>query len=126
MDDITRLVERYFEVWNETDPEQRAELIPVAWSKDAKYIDPMLAGNGHDGINAMVAGVQTQFPGHRFRLAGQVDHHNGRVRFGWELVAPDGNVAIVEGIDFGVIDNDGRLRSITGFIDRAPATIAAG
>ena len=126
MDPVTSLVERYFEVWNETDVDQRTELIATAWHEDAEYVDPLLSGNGHEGINEMVAGVHSQYPGYRFRLAGPVDHYNGKIRFSWEIVTPDESEAVVEGIDFGVIDNDGRLRSITGFIDKAPESIVAG
>ena len=47
-----------------------------------------------------------------------------RVRFAWELAA-DGQPPLVAGVDFGVLAPDGRLRTITGFLDRVP-TGAAG
>ena len=121
MTDANTIVERYFAVWNETDPTRRRELIDETWSEDASYVDPLLAGEGRDGIDALVAGLQQQLPEHRFRLAGPVDSHHDRLRFAWELVGPNGDGPVFAGIDFGVIAPDGRLRAITGFLDRAPA-----
>ena len=50
MNTHTDLVDRYFDTWNETDPARRRELIAATWTTDAVYVDPLLAGNGHDGI----------------------------------------------------------------------------
>lgn len=120
MHDVNALVDRYFAVWNETDPDSRLDLIVDLWSDDATYLDPFLEGNGATGINDMVTALQQQFPGHRFRLSGTVDHHHDRLRFGWELVDPRQIEPVIEGIDFGVMTDDGRLLSVTGFVHRAP------
>ena len=119
MSDVSTLVERYFAVWNEPDAARRRELIARTWTSDAFYIDPLMQGQGRDGIDAMVSGVQAQFPGHSFRQTNAVDAHNDRVRFGWEL-APEGGPAVASGTDFGVIAGD-RLQSITGFLDHLAA-----
>jgi hypothetical protein len=63
--------------------------------------------------------VQAQFPDHLMRRVGEVDAHHDRVRFAWELAPKDG-VALVRGIDMGVVNADGRLESITGFLDQLP------
>jgi hypothetical protein len=79
-----------------------------------------MAGEGHDGIDRMIAGAQAQFPGHVFRQTGRADAHNGCLRFSWELVGPDGKDAGVAGTDFGTLAGDGRLAAVTGFLDRVP------
>src|SRR5437763_16358958 len=63
-----------------------------------------MKSDGHDGIDAMLAAVQERFPGHRFRRLGEVDTHNDRIRFAWELTPGDGD-AIASGTDFGVLAN---------------------
>lgn len=118
MSNTTALIDRYLGVWNETDAGRRRDLIAQTWTEDASYIDPLMQGEGQAGIDAMVAGVQAQFPGHTFRLTSSVDVHHDRVRFAWELV-PSGGAALVRGMDFGVIVGD-RLQSITGFLDQVP------
>jgi hypothetical protein len=77
------------------------------------------AGEGQEGIDAMIEAVQARFPGYRFRRTSKIDAHHDRVRFSWEL-GPDGGAPLAGGLDVGVIA-DGRLRSITGFLDFAPS-----
>ena len=117
--DVAQVIDRYIAIWNETDPAMRRDLIARTWTEDGSYVDPLMHGEGHDGIDAMTAGVQAQFPGLRFRRSGDVDAHNDRVRFAWEL-GPEGGQALAGGVDFGLIA-DGRLHSMTGFLDFAPA-----
>jgi hypothetical protein len=118
----TDLIDRYFAAWNETDAVSRRELIAATWSTDAAYLDPLLAGNGHDGIDAMIRAVHERFPRHTFRRTTDVDGFADRLRFSWELTTPDGT-PIVKGSDFGVVDPAGRLQAVTGFLD---ATAGAG
>ena len=113
-----QIVERYFAVWNEGDAARRRELIAATWTEDASYGDPLMRGDGHEGIDTMVAGVHGQFPGFRFRRSGEVDAFADRVRFGWELGPADGP-AVAGGVDFGELAGD-RLRAVTGFLEFAP------
>jgi hypothetical protein len=55
-----------------------------------------------------------QFAEHRFRRVSAIDGRHDQFRFAWELVGPDGTVA-VSGLDVGELADDGRLRRITGF-----------
>ena len=121
MADVATVVERYIAMWNETDPERRRSIIAEAWTDDATYLDPGMAGDGPDGIDAMVAGVQERFPGHRFELSAGPDAHHDRVRFGWQLFAPNGGGALAAGVDFATFADDGRLRDVTGFLEPAAA-----
>lgn len=120
MTDFAGIADRYIAMWNETDGTRRRDIIAKLWTERGRYVDPLMSGEGPAGIDAMVQGLQRRFPGFRFKLVGKVDGHNDRLRFGWEL--GDGvNAAPVAGIDVGVVAADGRLESITGFIDRMPA-----
>jgi hypothetical protein len=112
---ITTVVDTYIASWNETDPERRRALVEETFSEDARYLDPLMAGEGRDGTDAMIAAAQAQYPGHRFELSSGPDAHNDVVRFAWTLHGPDGPVA--NGVDFGTLDEDGRLRHVTGFLE---------
>jgi hypothetical protein len=70
--------------------------------------------------SAMIQGVQEQLPGYRLRLASVVEAHNNRVRFQWEAGGTAEAPLHFIGTDFGFIADDGRLKSITGFLDQAP------
>jgi hypothetical protein len=110
---------RYIACWNERDPERRRALLAALWTEDATYLDPLMRGESRDGIGALIEGVQARFPAFRFAVTGRPDGHADRVRFSWAL-GPDGGEAVVEGTDFAVLAEDGRLRAVTGFLDRVP------
>jgi hypothetical protein len=114
------VVDGYFAMWNEPDPGRRKEVIAATWSPEATYVDPMFVADGHEALDGMVAAAHQQFPGHRFRLTGAVDTHHDRARWAWDLVAPDGTTAVAAGVDFAVLDQDGRLKHVTGFLEPAP------
>ncbi len=114
------LIERYLASWNETDPIARRRLIDDLWAEGGSYVDPMAAAHGHDEIDATIAAVQGQFPGFVFTLAGPVDAHHGQARFTWGL-GPEGVESIVIGFDVAVTDEDGRLTSVLGFLDKVPS-----
>jgi limonene-1,2-epoxide hydrolase len=124
MTDATQIVDQYIAAWNETDPAQRRALIEQAFTEDVAYLDPIMRGEGQDGIAALIEGTQQQFLGFRFRLAGPADRHNDCIRFTWELVARDDESGepLVVGTDFGTLAPDGRLHTVTGFLDKVPAT----
>ncbi|MEV5693593.1 nuclear transport factor 2 family protein [Micromonospora globbae] len=113
------LAGRYIAVWNETDPQRRRRAIDDLWAADARYVDPLGVAEGREAIDRMVAAVQQQFAGMRFRVAGPVDGHHDQFRFTWEL-GPEGSEAPVVGFDVAVTDGDGRLREVYGFLDRVP------
>lgn len=118
--DTTALVERYIGTWNETDPARRREAIAEVWTEDGRYQDPVQAAEGHDGLDSMIAGFQERFPGARFVLTGDVEHHHDRLRFTWDLRDASGATPFA-GTDVAIVTDDGRLRDIAGFFDKVPA-----
>ncbi len=124
MNDLTTIIDTYLAAWNETDPARRAALIDSVWAADGRLTDPPLAAEGRSGIGDMASALQAQFPGHRFRRATGIDAHHNHLRFGWELVGPDGSVAL-SGLDVGELADDGQLRSITGFFGELPLAESA-
>ena len=121
MSDLTGTVERYLESWNESDPEARRVAVAEVWAPEGTYTDPLADVRGHEAIDALIAGAQGMFPGHVFRLAGDVDTHHDIARFQWELVPAAGGQPLVVGFDVAVAAEDGRLRGVYGFLDKAPA-----
>jgi hypothetical protein len=118
MTDHIALVERYLAGWNETDPARRRALLAETWTEGATYVDPVMNAEGLGGIDALIGAAQARFPGFRFRRIGEVESHNGRMRFRWGL-GPDGADAPIKGTDFAVL-TDGRMASVTGFFDQLP------
>lgn len=120
MSDVTTTIDTYLEAYGEPDATRRQRLIRQAWASDGHLVDPPLDGKGHDGIDAMFAAVQGQFAGHTFRRSSAVDAHHDLARYSWELVGPDGSVALV-GLDVAEFDGTGRLSRVVGFMGELPA-----
>jgi hypothetical protein len=115
MSNPTEIANRYIALWNETDAGKRRTLIAKAWTEDATYVDPLMKGDGHAGIDAMIAGVQQRFAGHSFALRGTPEGHNDRIRFSWSLA--NGGAPVAHGTDFALVTGDGKLKAVTGFLD---------
>jgi hypothetical protein len=118
MAEIATVVDSYIAAWNEGDAERRRALVAETFTEDATYLDPLVSGDGADGIEAMIAGVQGAYPGHRFKLVSGPDAHHDRVRFTWQLYGEDGAAPVATGIDFATVAEDGRLKDVTGFLEQ--------
>jgi SnoaL-like domain len=118
MTDLNMIASRYIDLWNERTPSRRREILSQHWTSDAKYLDPLMSGDGHDGVDALISGVQQRFPDFRFHLLGQADGFGDHVRFSWGL-GPDGADGPIKGTDFAVV-RDGKIQSVTGFLDQVP------
>ena len=110
------LVARYLQTWNETDPAARRKAIDELWARDGVYNDPMATAEGRDQIDATIAAVQGQFAGLAFTLASPVDSRDDVARFTWNL-----GDELVVGFDVLVLDAEGRIANVYGFLDKVPA-----
>ena len=119
MTDIQKIATKYIELWNERAAERRRDMLTLHWTSDAKYVDPLMSGDGRDGVDALIAGVQQRFPDFKFKLLGEANGFGDHLRFSWGL-GPDGVDSPIKGTDFAVLSG-GKIRSITGFLDQVPA-----
>jgi hypothetical protein len=113
------VVTQYLEAFNETDAGRRRELLEALCTSDCTYTDPHVDLQGPEQIDAFIAQTQERFPGFTFTLGSAIDAHHGQARFQWHAgpsEAPDTYV----GFDV-IVTEDGRIRSVYGFMDVAPA-----
>jgi len=115
MTDPTQIASAYMATWNEADEAKRRALLDH-WAEDARYVDPLMQGEGRDGISAMIAAARSQFPGHGFTLSGTPDGHGGNIRFSWVL-SPENGQPVARGTDFVRLDQQGRIAEVVGFLD---------
>jgi hypothetical protein len=113
------IVERYLDIWNETDTDRRRALIEDFYTDDARYVDPMVEAHGRAEIDATIAAVQDKFPGFVFIPAGPADTHHRQTRFTWGL-GPQNADPLVIGFDVVVGDDSGRVTGVFGFLDKPP------
>jgi hypothetical protein len=124
MSNVNEIVVRYLAVWNERDAKRRRELVAKTWTEDGDYIDRVRQGVGHDSIDQMIATAQEHFPGYRLNLASGIEAHHDYVRFSWVAGGTAEAPLYLKGTDFAVVASDGRLKSVIGFTDAAPAPAA--
>lgn len=108
---------RYAAIWS-LDAEARAGELAVCLSDDATYCDPNGLVEGRAALSNYMGGFQQNVPGGGFRIRA-VLHHHDRTLAHWTLQAANG-AALQAGTSFGLLSEDGRLQTISGF------TYAAG
>ena len=113
------VIEAYAAAWNEAEEAGRRRLLERSWADDGTYTDPTAHVEGREALARHIAGLQQRVPGARIFLTSGVDEHHGVLRFTWRLVGPDETMT-VEGVDFGELSSDGRLRRIVGFFGPPP------
>lgn len=119
MTDFKAIAAEYINAFNTVDAAERKLGVANVFAADVSYIDPMAAVVGHDGVDAFIAGAHQQFPGWIFTLIGPVDGHGRQARFTWGL-GPEGAEPPIIGFDVIVVDEDGRIAQVLGFLDKVP------
>jgi hypothetical protein len=83
MTDPKAIATAYVNLWNEHAADRRREIFKANWTPDATYVDPLMSSDGHDGVDALIDGVQQRFPdfkGHGFRsVEGWTDPEHHRI-----------------------------------------------
>ena len=113
------LVERYVELWNEPDAGSRRATIEALWRPDGANYTESRAAIGYDELEARVAAAYESYVGsgqYRFRAGEPAVQHHNAVKVTWVMVAAaDDSVASV-GLEFLVLDDDGRIASDHQFL----------
>jgi hypothetical protein len=119
MADPNDIATRSVACWNERDPARRRALVAALWSEGATSRDPMMDAEGHDGIAALIEGVPARFHSLRFVPTCRADGFAEVVRSSWTF-GPEGAAAPIAGTDVALLDEAGRPRAVTDFLDRVP------
>ncbi|MGH3127231.1 MAG: hypothetical protein ACRDPX_04865 [Gaiellaceae bacterium] len=129
--------DRYMSLWNEPDRERRRLLVAELWTEDgAQTVEPpqemheiaarpgigmtaTLEARGHAALEARAASVYDGWvagEGFHFRRRDNVARITDVVKFNWEAITADGEVAAV-GLAVLVLAPDGRIRLDYQFIE---------
>lgn len=112
---LEELITVYCKAWSEPERALREQLLNRVWVDDGTYTDPTAHVVGRKELVEHIGTFFEQLPGARVVLSSVVDAHHEQLRFNWCVVLPDGKV-LLEGIDFGELSADGKLRRIVGFL----------
>jgi hypothetical protein len=116
---FAELIERYVALWNEPNADLRRKSIEELWVPGGANYTQSMEAVGYDALETRVAKAFEAYVGsgvYRFRsVEPPVGHHNA-AKVQWEMVGvADGRVASI-GLEFLVLDDDGRIVSDHQFI----------
>lgn len=103
----------YEKAWKETDDSKRATLIEQVWAKNGVMIDPSTTVVGREALSKHIGKFLHDFPNTQANRVSKIDSYGSHFRFAWKMIFTNGTT--LEGLDVGELDNDGRIKSITGF-----------
>ncbi|MUL41406.1 isomerase [Streptomonospora sp. PA3] len=110
--------ERYLEFWN-AEPSKARRLAPEVFTDGVEYRSPAALMQGAEAL----IDFRTQFVSHvgeaSFVARREPEGHNSRVRLLWEIRLADGT-SFATGTDVLSLTEDGRIGSVSAFLDRAP------
>jgi hypothetical protein len=103
------LADRYVAAWNEPDAAKRSSAIAALWAPDAP------GHNGRRGYSALTKLTLTA-PGTsagrdcvRYRAAPTARLRGDVVTFRWEMLLADNETVLASGLEFLIVDEDGRI-----------------
>jgi hypothetical protein len=111
---LEELITTYCAAWGEPDPGRRAQMLKEVWTEDGTYTDPTAHVAGRRELVEHIGNVLARYPGGRVVRTSVLDTHHDLVRFTWKMVLADGR-SLPEGIDFGELSGERKLRRIVGF-----------
>ena len=123
---IDEVVAAYIAAVGCRDEMLRRELIEAAVSDEFVFCSSVGESHGRNGFFDAIDAVQARVPpGSVLARSTPIDEHHGRARFGWRFEDPATGKSFDEqpfgvylrGMDFATLDEDGRLASLTVFVD---------
>lgn len=112
MDTPQQLADRYVAVWNETDPERRRHAIADLWTADGQHYVNAREVRGLDALDQRVTGSHeknVRDNGYRFRAKPDARALHDVVTFHWEMLPADSEAVVATGLEFLIVDPQGRI-----------------
>ncbi|HEY5205430.1 MAG TPA: hypothetical protein VIJ63_12630 [Roseiarcus sp.] len=107
--DAQALADLYVAAWNEPDAARRSSAIAALWAPDA-------SGRGRAGgyaaltkLTLAAPGKGVQREGVRYRAAPTARLRGDVVTFRWEMLLADSETVLAGGLEFLIVDDDGRI-----------------
>ncbi|MGH9663182.1 MAG: SRPBCC family protein [Bryobacteraceae bacterium] len=112
-------VDAWFDAWGIADDASRAETFAGIAAPEISFRDRFSLLEGLDDLTAHTGAAQRFMPGIRMRRKGTVRHCQGVVLADWIAAGSDGKERMA-GTNVFVFRADGRIDSVTGFLNSAP------
>jgi len=117
--DAQHLADRYAAVWNETDGASRRRQIEQLWIPDGEHFVGTREVRGYDELEKRVTGSHeknVRDNGNRFRAVADARQLRDVVCFHWEMLRGESDEVAAVGLEFLIVDPQGRIRADYQFI----------
>ena len=119
---LIALIDKYFEVWNESDLDKRRIILKEIWFKHGEYIEPRAHLKGVDELADHIGKIQSGRPGLKIIGTSKMEVHHQIARFKWQLVKGD-KISLLDGLDIVFFTDDGKkIKKIIGFFGELEST----
>lgn len=106
-DIVTTLMEaNLLAVFNERDPQRRAEAIATTYAEGVRWTDDEGVVTGHTDLNTKAEHLQAGLAGMHFAAAGPVRQTRGFGFLAWEVRRDEDDLAVMTGFDVALIGED--------------------
>ena len=115
----------YLEAWNELDLELLRGLLVRAVCEEVEWNDPRDSFVGIGELESAMRRLKTSKPEYEFRIASEIDSHNGRYRYRWDMSRR--GRTLMEGLDVTTIDpSTGLITRVDGFFGHPTPILDSG
>ena len=123
---MENLIDRYTAIWNEPNADARRATVAALWTPEGATLHRLIEARGYEALEARVAGAYEKWVrdgGYVFRPRGNAVAHHDVVKFNWEMGPPSGDEIVSVGLEYCLLETDGRIRCAYQFIvPGAPAS----
>jgi hypothetical protein len=119
MNDLQQLADRYVAVWNEPDLQARRRVIAELWAPDGAHYVRSRECRGYGELETRVAGSHEKnvtIGKNRFRARPNAQALHDTVTFNWEMLPQASEEVLAVGLEFLMLDRDGRIVADYQFI----------
>ena len=105
----------YSQAWKAATAKEKLALMEKSLNQDCVYTDPLKQAKGWDELLAYMLKFHEDVPGGSFETIEFMTHNNRSVAR-WQMRNAQ-NETMGDGISYAEFDNDGRLKTMTGFFE---------
>ncbi len=110
--DAQALADRYVAAWNEPDATKRSCAIAALWAPDAPGDGRASKARGYGALSRLIVGSPERKGGKSgvcYRAARSARLRGDVVTFRWEMLLADSETVLASGLEFLIVDGEGRI-----------------
>jgi hypothetical protein len=116
--DAQALADRYVAAWNEPNATKRSNAIAALWAPDASH-ERAREARGYGALSKLILASPDRNGGQegiRYRAAPNARLRGDVLTFRWEMLLADTEAVLASGLEFLIVDDEGRILTDHPFV----------